>query len=83
MPRIMVGLLAAVSTAVAARVGLVHGHLVTVMTVGASVTSGLAAYLAQPLTKKNLSALWKLAGTVETGRDCGNWPGLWKLAGIE
>jgi len=53
MPRTMVGLLAAVATAMSALVGLVHGQLVWVIIGDAAVAAGLAAYCAAPLQKKS------------------------------
>ena len=54
MPRSMVGLLAAVGTAMSALVGLAHGDLVWAVIADAAAAAGLAAYLALP-TKKILS----------------------------
>ena len=54
MSRSMVGLLAAVGAAMAALVSLVHGDLTIAMIMGASTSSGLAAYMALPSSKKNL-----------------------------
>jgi hypothetical protein len=51
MPRIMVGLLAAVGTAMSALAGLAHGDLVLVVIGDAAVATGLAAYLALPSKK--------------------------------
>jgi uncharacterized membrane protein YuzA (DUF378 family) len=52
MPRIMVGLLAAVGTAMSALVGLAHGELVWAIIGDAAAASALAAYLAFPASKK-------------------------------
>ncbi len=52
MPRSMVGLLAAVGTAMSALVGLAHGDLIWVVLVDAAAATGLAAYLALPPQKK-------------------------------
>lgn len=54
MPRSVVGLLAAVGATMAALVGLVHGDSVPVMIAGAGASTGVAAYLALPSSKKNL-----------------------------
>jgi hypothetical protein len=59
MSRTMVGLLAAVGTAVAVLAGLVHGHLVLLAAADAGIASGLAAYLALP-AKKNAFLQFKL-----------------------
>ena len=48
MPQSMVGLLAAVGTAMSALVAFVHGDLVWVVIADAAVAMGLAAYLALP-----------------------------------
>jgi len=53
MPRSMVGLLAAVGSAMSALVGLSHGELIPVMVAGACAATGLAAYLAAPSSKKS------------------------------
>jgi hypothetical protein len=50
--RTLVGLLAAVSTTMAALASLIRGDLVPVMITGASGAAGLAAYLALPSSKK-------------------------------
>jgi hypothetical protein len=50
----MVGLLAAVGTAMSAIVGLVHGDLAWLIVADAATATGLAAYLALPGNKKNL-----------------------------
>ena len=55
MPRNMVGLLAAVGTAMSALVGLVHGDLVWAAIADASLATGLAAYLALLPEKKIFS----------------------------
>jgi hypothetical protein len=57
MSRSMVGLLAAVGTAMSALVSFAHGGLVWVMIIDAATATGLAAYLASPGSvgiKKNL-----------------------------
>jgi hypothetical protein len=54
MPRTMVGLLAAVGTAMSALVGLAHGDLVWLIIADAAAATGLAACLALPANKKNL-----------------------------
>jgi hypothetical protein len=56
MSRSMVGLRAAVGTAMSAFVGLVHGDLVPAMIAGAGAACGLAVYLSLP-SKKNLSGV--------------------------
>ena len=54
MPRNMVGLLAAVGTAMSALVAFAHGTLVWVAIADAAAATGLAAYLALlPLQKKH------------------------------
>jgi hypothetical protein len=55
MPRSMVGLLAAVGSAMYAIAALVHGDLVWVMIADAAAATGLAAYLALPPNKKTSS----------------------------
>lgn len=55
MPRILVGLLAAVGSAMSALVAFTHGHLVGLTIADAAAATGLAAYLALPDNKKNLS----------------------------
>jgi len=52
MRRTMVGLLAAVGATMSALVGLVHGDLVPVIIVGASVATGMAAYGPTAFKKK-------------------------------
>ena len=52
MPRAMVGLLAAVGTAMSALVALTHGALTWVIIMNAALATGLAAYLA--LLKKKI-----------------------------
>jgi hypothetical protein len=52
MPRSVVGLLAAVGTAMSALVAFAHGDLVWVTIADAAVATGLAAYLALPANKK-------------------------------
>lgn len=59
MPRSMVGLLAAVGTAMSVLVGFVHGGLVWVIIADAAAATGLAAFLALPPNKKKNSALSK------------------------
>lgn len=54
MPRAMVGLLAAVGTAMSALVAFVHGDLAWVTIGNAAAAAGLASYLALPINKKNL-----------------------------
>ena len=54
MPRSMVGLLAAVGTAMSALVAFVHGAPVVVMIAGAASAAGLVAYLAAGPSKKIL-----------------------------
>ena len=56
MPRRMVGLLAAVGSAMSALVALSHGDLIPLMVAGACAATGLAAYLAAPPSKKNLAS---------------------------
>jgi hypothetical protein len=53
MPRSMVGLLAAVGTAMSALAGLVHGDFALLIIAYAAAAAGLAAYLALPGNKKN------------------------------
>jgi hypothetical protein len=48
MPRAMVGVLAALGSALTAMTELVHGHLVPVAILGAAAAVGLAAFLALP-----------------------------------
>ena len=55
MPRTMVGLLAAVATAMSAFVGLVHGQLVWVIIGDAAAAAGRAADCAAPLQKNRHS----------------------------
>jgi hypothetical protein len=55
MPRSMVGLLAAVGATMSAIVGLVHGDLAWVIIADAAAATGLAAYLALPPKKENVS----------------------------
>jgi hypothetical protein len=55
MLRAMVGLLAAVATAMTALVGLTHGDLVWVLIADAAAASGLAAYLAVAGPLKKIS----------------------------
>jgi hypothetical protein len=56
MPRSMVGLLAAVGTAMSALVSFACGYLVWVMIAGAAVATGVAASLAiEPIKKFSLS----------------------------
>jgi hypothetical protein len=52
MPRTMVGLLAAVGTAMSALVGLAHGDLVWLILFDAAAATGLAACFALPGNKK-------------------------------
>lgn len=52
MPRSVVGLLAAVGTAMSALVGLAHGYLIWLMIVAAALASGLAASLSHRANKK-------------------------------
>jgi hypothetical protein len=52
MPRSTVGLLAAIGVTLSALVGLVHGHAIPPMMLGAGAATGLAACLALP-GKKN------------------------------
>ena len=51
MPRCMVGLLAAVGTAMSLVAGLAHGDLFWAVVADAAAASGLAAYLALPIKK--------------------------------
>jgi hypothetical protein len=68
MPRSMVGLLAAVATAMSALVASAHGYLVWVTLVDAAVVSGLAASLAVAPIKK--SVRWRQNGvSPESVRD--------------
>jgi hypothetical protein len=53
MSRRMVGLLAAVASAMSALTGLMHGFVPWFSLVTAALASGLAAYLALPPSKKN------------------------------
>jgi hypothetical protein len=55
MPRSLVGLLAAVGVVMSALAGLAHGDLFWAAVADAAAATGLAAYLALPPTKKNLS----------------------------
>jgi hypothetical protein len=52
--RSMVGLLAAVGTAMSALVAFAHGVLVYVIIADAAAATGLAAYIALPAPKKEL-----------------------------
>jgi hypothetical protein len=52
MPRIMVGLLAAVGTAMSALVGLTRGGLVWWVVGVAAAASGLSVFAVAPVTKK-------------------------------
>jgi hypothetical protein len=54
MPRTMVGLLAAVGTAMSALVAFAHGNLIWVTIAMAAVVAGLVAYVAAPSSKKIL-----------------------------
>lgn len=54
MFRSMVGLLAAAGAAMSALVAFNHGDSVLIMILGAASTTGLAAYLAAPPSKKIL-----------------------------
>ncbi len=51
MPRSMVGLLAAVGTAMSSLVAFAHGHLIWVTIANAAAATGLAAYAAAPSKK--------------------------------
>jgi hypothetical protein len=51
MPRIMVGLLAAVAATMSVLAGLIHGHLEPFITASAGIASGLTAYLSLPKKK--------------------------------
>jgi hypothetical protein len=65
MPRSMVGLLAAVGTAMSALAGLTHGDLVWIMLMDAAAATGLAAYAALPLKKTSSWShlvLWRIRG---------------------
>ena len=53
----VVGLLVAVGAVMSALVGLAHGDLMPAMIVGAGATTGLAAYLTSPASKKCLNIL--------------------------
>ena len=53
MPRSMVGLLAAVGTAMSAIVAFAHGDLIWLTIADAALAACLAAYLAAPSTKKH------------------------------
>ncbi len=53
MPRSMVGVLAAVGTAMSALVAFAHGNLVWVIISDAAAATGLAAYLALPPQKNS------------------------------
>jgi hypothetical protein len=53
MPRVMVGLLAAVGTAMTALVVFAHGDLVWLTIVDAAAATGMAAYLALPSQKNS------------------------------
>jgi hypothetical protein len=55
MPRSMVGLLAAVGTAMSALVSFACGYLVWVMIAGAAVATGVAASLCHRANKKILA----------------------------
>lgn len=57
MPRSMVGLLAAVATAMSALMAFAHGDLVWATIADAAAASGLAAYLAIGPFKKILASL--------------------------
>jgi hypothetical protein len=57
MPRSMVGLLAAVGTAMSVLAASAHGDLVWLMIADASAATGLAAYMALLPTKKYLLAV--------------------------
>lgn len=54
MPRSMVGLLAAVGTAMSALVALAHGYLIWAIIALAAAAAGLVAYLSLSPIKKNL-----------------------------
>ncbi len=51
MPRRMVGLLAAVGTAMSALVSFIHGGVTPVLITSAAASTGLAAFLALPSKK--------------------------------
>jgi hypothetical protein len=53
MPRSMVGLLAAVGTAMSALVAFAHGDLIWAAIADAAVATGLASYLSIEPSKKN------------------------------
>ncbi len=53
MPSVMVGLLAAVGTAMSALVAFAHGDLVWLTIATAAVVTGLAAYVAARLQKNS------------------------------
>ncbi len=57
MPRSIVGLLAAVGTAMAVVASLTHGDLFWAAVMDASAATGLATYLALPTTKKKANIL--------------------------
>jgi hypothetical protein len=64
MPRSMVGLLAAVGTAMSALVGMAHGDLVWVTIAEAVAATGLVAYVTAPPKKsKAVIRIWAWAGT--------------------
>jgi hypothetical protein len=54
MSRVMVGLLAAVATAMSALVAFVHGDLACVTIAEAAAAAGLAAYMSLTPSKKTL-----------------------------
>jgi hypothetical protein len=55
MARSMVGLLAAVGAAMSALIALAHGDIVVmIMAVAAGATTGSAAYLTLPVSKKTI-----------------------------
>ena len=60
MPRTVVGLLAAVGSAIYALVAFVHCGLTGVLIVAAASATGLAAYLTLPSSKKMQLALKKV-----------------------
>jgi hypothetical protein len=60
MSRWAVGLLAAIGTTMSVLAGLIHGHLEPLVTACAGLSSGLAAYLALPPSKKKCLTTYRV-----------------------
>jgi hypothetical protein len=86
MPRSMVGLLAAVGTAMSAFVAFAHGSLIWVTIVIAAAATGLAAVAASPLQKNSqgsqkvtldLLTVWGAYYGAGSPRAYRTWPSAW------